>query len=344
MIETSLVIVYSLVSNLRKLKLPLSFILFTLFLIYSLRSNYGNDYESYNLIFKNTKINHQFEIKNYINFEGFFNILIYISPTYRFLIIIHSFLYFSILYYIIKFYIKNNKVYFFMFFMINPYIFLIHMSALRQSLAILIFLIGCYYSFSKNNKIPLVLAIILSTMFHTSAIVLIILIPLFSILNSETTYKKILLIFILALLLPHINNLEIISDLLERLGFDFLIRYKIYIEDSQTNSTSSVITKFIIFLGLSYLCILFKQEKCYVRNFALIASAIELAAYAMPMISRLAMYFEMFIPIMLANAMNKYRNGNIVCIILLIIYGLRYVNFFTDSIYAEPYSSFHLLD
>lgn len=195
--------------------LAASFLLIFIFL--ALRYNFGSDYQNYYDAF--VKINKYHTINYFdgsIHFEigwiflcrlfaplGFFSLIIFLAA---FNCIVYY--YFIEKYVAVEYYWLAVFIYVF-----NSEYMLIHASAMRQSIAISIFLISIQYIY-KKDLIRYVICVGIAWLFHSSAVILL---PLYllGLANYQITHKRAVVIFIVflslffygKLFLPAINEL-----------------------------------------------------------------------------------------------------------------------------------------
>ena len=149
---------------------------FTLFLFSALRYNYGNDYQSYQLIFESHKdlefenINDAFSyfyepgwimLNQFLREGGFFSIVILVSA-------LNAVIYYS---FFTK-YLKPQLFAYGMFiYLFSPTFYLINLSAMRQSVAAIFFIKSIDYIISRR-PIHFTVAVVAASAFHYSAIML----------------------------------------------------------------------------------------------------------------------------------------------------------------------------
>jgi transmembrane protein EpsG len=161
--------------------LKLSFILIFLFL--GLRFEFGNDYETYLDLFNRINENGDlaFDPKMFVFYEPGWLLLNWIFRPIGFfaLILFISLIYALVMYKLIKKYILPKYYWLAIFFVVfNPGFLLVHSTAIRQSIAVLIFLLSINYIYEK--KIFLFIScILIATTFHYSALTLFIIAPFF---------------------------------------------------------------------------------------------------------------------------------------------------------------------
>lgn len=306
----------------------------TLFLFLALRYDYGNDYMAY------------FDIHNAINAglpawgqrDILFKYLNLLIPNFYWYIAIVGLFYILTIYYMIK----NNlsmKDYWFsiLLLLINPYLFLVHLSSLRQTFAICFVIIATNFAV-KRKLLMYCLFILIAVGFHKSAMILL---PVYFILNDSKIKKKwIVLTYALIGLLIGTPLFEI---LLYRILEYFPIHYTYYFEQGFQNSLrATLISSFFFFLVILNINKLKGKEMIY-GKLSLIATIISLLAIKTSMITRVGMYFDIFLIITIPQIFSKievkaYRQ--ILFIIMILIYLLRYFSFFNNPIWTDAYSTY----
>lgn len=324
---------------LNKNKRLLSILFFALFVFSAIRYDYGNDYASYLRWF------------NYIKSTGsnpfgeqiLYTFLNKISPSFNFLLTIVSGFYLYTVYRLIKNNVSDNYIgVSFLIFLINPYLFLMNLSAIRQSIAIALFIIAVYFS-KKRKIIPYIVLILLATLFHKSAIILL---PFYFWANGKKV-KKWHIIAILAVIVFLFFTPDKFNDLITYfLEFFDDKTYNHYFSEGTGNSIrSTVLTAvYLIYLLLN----IFKLDgKALVyTKLYVIALIFAVLAYKLSMLTRLQMYFDIFSVVSLPgiiewNIKNNQKqisvlfNVYIFPLLILLIYILRYYSFFTNELWQS---------
>lgn len=313
----------------------ISFIFFSfaiLFLFMSLRYDYGNDYLEYMNIHELINLglpawgadDFLFYQMNKM-FSNFFVLITFISLFY--LIIIWK---------LIRDNLNLYQQSFAMFILlINPYLFLIHLSSIRQTLAICLFIIAI--NFAIKRKIFLYIAFVLfASSMHASAILLL---PSYFIINTKQFKTKHLFVTIGFLILMLFTP---IFDITTKELLTYLPKhYEIYYDQELRNSILSTLISlfFVGFIGLNLSKL--KGNQIIFGKLSLVSSIISVLAYNVSMITRIGMYFDIFliitIPQILSNISNKTYKI-ITLMILIFIYFMRYYSFFTNPMWESYWS------
>ncbi|KUP04300.1 hypothetical protein Q75_16070 [Bacillus coahuilensis p1.1.43] len=246
---------------------------------------------------------------------------------------------------VIFFLIKNNlhrKQYWFsiLILLINPYLFLIHLSSLRQTIAMCFIVIAVHFA-TKRNPIMYFLFVLIAMGFHQSALIMV---PVYFLLNQNklNVVKTTAIIGTLFLLL-----LTPLFDTIIRWVLDYFPRhYSYYYEQGLQNSLrSTFISSFFFFLILFNINKLNGKELLY-GKLSLIATIISLLAYKVSMITRIGMYFDIFLIVTLPLLFSKMKKGKIRVILfaaLLGIYILRYWSFFNNEVWIDAYRTYQTI-
>jgi len=304
----------------------------TLFLFSALRYGYGNDYWSYYEGFQSIKLGLPAPVGEDILYK-YLNLAM---PNFNSLIVFISAFYVIVIYFLIKNNLKKGDYWLAIFILIiNPYLFLIHLSALRQVLAILFFVLAVKFLISRN-PIPYFALILISSLFHKSAIVLL---PIYFVVNTKEISKSFIVLYTIVLYFlvfsPFFNNL-----LLKILSLDFFpSKYMYYYNQGLRNSLRATLISSYFYFLLAFNIKKFNYENIVYAKLSLIGISFNLLAYQIAMLTRIQMYFDVFFiisfPIIFSNMKNKFYKYFFL-IVFIMIYILRYYSFFTNPLW-EPF-------
>jgi len=295
----------------------------------ALRYDYGNDYMNY---YNNHALMNAGEYAWGASDLLFHTLNVTIKNFFALIAIISIFYLFSI-----RDLIKNNldiSQYWFaiLLLLINPYLFLMHLSTLRQTLAI------CFFIFAVNSAvkrkfIPYMIIILLATGMHFSAILLL---PLYFILTDKPVskiFKIITVIGLLILVFTPLFNL-VLGKIMEYMP----AHYSAYIDMGLQNSLrATILSSFYFFLILFNMDKLEGKEIIY-GKLSLISTVVSILAYKLSMITRVGMYFDIFLIVTIPHIFKKMNNKLskiILFSIMLAIYVLRYYSFFTNPLWES---------
>ena len=325
---------------------------FILFLFAALRYDFGNDYMSY---FNNyVAIHHGY--REIYGKQHLFTLLNYLSPSFSFLIVSSSFLFLYVVYRLLKRNLPPENIWMGLFiFLFSPYIFLVNLSAIRQCLAMLIFITAiCYISKpGKNHFIVYVILVLTASLIHKSAILLL---PIFFI-ATDKPIKKLHIGILLAVVLVLLINQSLFSELIDR-GlhlFDDKNYYSYFYADSSNSLRSAI-------LALIPLCYLLlnsphMQGKSLIWiKLSVISCLLSILAFRSTALIRVRMYFEIFsiiaIPQVFLAVNNQEKNDinedakparrffsiinrYVFPTLIVLIYLLKYYSFFQDPMWKS---------
>jgi hypothetical protein len=288
-----LVLMFSFFGSMRNDKYGLftSFILIFLFLAF--RYNYGNDYQAYFKLFRNINRAYDFFLSGSSRIEiGWILLNRIFNPLGFFAMVIGLALINCVVYYkFIKNYV-DKKFYLFAVFIyyFNSYFLLIQLSAMRQCLAIFLFIYALHLIINREN-VKSVIVILLACSFHSSALILIPLLILIMLLrNVRITLVH---IFIIETIYISIFSLgKIYKPLLMNIaGSLFGSKYSFYITtDAHPGLFNILIYSSLLLILLIYYNKFDPDFKLLIRVFIVGLFLIPIG-YVIPLSSRLALYF-----------------------------------------------------
>lgn len=312
-----------------------SFIFFSfaiLFLFMSLRYDYGNDYLEYMNI-------HEL-INSGLPAWGADDVLFYkmnkMFSNFFVLITLISLFYLIVIWKLIR---KNLRVdqqwLSVLILLINPYLFLVHLSSLRQTLAICLFVIAVNFAI-KRNIIFYIIFVFLASSMHPSAILLL---PCYLFINNKHFSIKHLFITILALCVMLFTP---IFDITTKELLTYLPKHyeNYYIQELQNSVLSTIISMiFVVFIGFNLRKL--EGNEVIFGKLSLFASVISVLAYNVSMITRIGMYFDLFLIITIPQILSRFSNKSYkICalIILIMMYSMRYYSFFSNPMWESYWS------
>lgn len=304
--------------NMKKVYLGISF--FLMFFLMAFRSdNIGRDTISYLNLFKNIQSN-LVNLSTDIYYEkGFllFNIIVanFFSND-QWILIISSFI---ILFCIFKFIYKESKIpWLSVYLFITLMFFYNSMNIMRQYLAIACILNSFRY-IKKDEITKFISWTLIASLFHSTAIVFIVLYPLS---KYKITIKKIIFAYLSVTIafvtLPTIINIVI----------SILPKYTSYLNNVDSNKFGSLVGALIwssifLFLLISDYSnirsrLLTKDENLYYWS-ALVSSLIAILAIKMSVLARVNFYFSIFSIVSITYVLNKLKDKQIKIILIFII-------------------------
>ena len=340
-------IILALIGSMGRSKHIIAVAFLVLFAFAALRYMYGNDYENYYGI--HTQIING-ESSPYDG-EYLFTLLNQISPTFEHLIVVTSmFFVFSIQYMLLK-NLPIGYVWVGVFiFLINPYIFLMNLSALRQCIAT-VFLIFAVDAARKRKFLLYLLLVATGALFHKSTWLLI---PVYFLIGEKPV--KVWLCWVIFAVVSILVFAVSLDDLLVWVAklFDDP-NYLYHVQNDLKNTLRATLLTGIFFLYVLYnLPVLQGTAQVYARLY-LVAVVAGLLAYQASMFTRIQMYFDVFSTIALPLIFRDvYARGKVVVrpadplvtlwdcankyaipVLLLAVYFLRYYSFFTNPMWSS---------
>jgi hypothetical protein len=343
-IFNSIVVILAYIARYKNYNFFLKISFFLIFIFLALRYDYGNDYPIY--------LNGFLELNRYV-FIDYSDKSLYFEPGWVFLcrlfkplgffamITVLSAFNCLVYYSLIKKYVPPSYYWFAVFlYVYDPGFMLVHSSAMRQSLAICIFILSIEYIYNKN-LISYLLCIFLASTFHSSAMILL---PVYLIGAFDWKINKLVAILFIATylflfqfgqsLIPYINKL--ISN-----NFD---RYETYEGDSELG-LRFIYTTILFLLVLLY-------EPFQDKKFSILFKIAVLSFFIHPlklvymMIGRIGMYFDptliCVLPAIIISMKNNYiKSFTLLCIPLLTLY--IFYGFFQSEIWKTAFSSYRTI-
>lgn len=321
----------------RKLFLKLSF--FLLFLFSAFRYDFGNDYLSYLSYYQNVRSG----VSDVSIVESGFYYLCLIFPSFNLMLAFLSLIFFLVIYTLIKKTLTPNLYPFaLLILLIDPYLFLMSLSAIRQTVAALIFMVAVFFALKKKYIIYFLLCLF-AFVFHASAIILF---PIIFVINDRRNlvFNKIFLLIFVALIFA-LYNLILDPLAIKVLKLFNNSNYLFYYKNFQTNSLRATILSSVSFL---YVLINYdKQEKedIVYTKLTLLFFLCDILSYKIPLMGRVGKYFSLFSIIALTkifymnykNSKNMDRVINVYLLpfLILVIYLLRIYSFLTNPLWAK---------
>jgi len=311
--------------------LGLSFIIFTI-LMASRDFNTGSDTKMYIrtfLTFSQTKWNSTIWGGYFEPLYVILNILLsYISNTPRIIIVFTS-IFISYSFY--KFIKENSENYLLsVMIFIGLLFFYTSMNTIRQYMAISVILLG--FKFVKNKKIiPYLITILIAYLFHSSALVGLLIYPIY---NTKYTHLRVIIIFAIAI----VANV-FVSDIINYI-YNLLGRINYY--DSRVGQENIANMIYMIIYFIMFLFSLFEikknkedySKKSFYLYVFVMSSAFSLIAMNMNVLARVTTYFNVFsiicLPNIIEDNIKKINNKVLVnsfIIIMLLLYSSVIIKF-----------------
>lgn len=311
-----------------------------------LRYDYGNDYRSYMYSYE--------AIRNHFSdpFEGeiLYTYLNKIVPSFYLLIAIISIFFLYVIYKLINSNLKGiYKSLALLVFLINPYLFLMNLSAIRQCIAMCLFIL-CLKHIQERNLIKYVAFVVVATLFHTSALVLL---PVYFIVNGKPLNKSQTVILVAGMLFLLVEG-AVITEVVE-VGLKFFndSDYLHHFSQDASNSLRATLLTGVFFAYVACNLQHLNGYKLICGKLYLIGLLFGLLAFHYSMFTRIQMYFDIFSIITLPSIV-EYHVENTegkwqkiihlyafpICI--LVIYLARYYAFFTNPMWTK-FGTYHTI-
>lgn len=217
-----------------------------LVIITGIRKGFGNDYFTYEYIYNNVLINNS-------SFECGFNFLMKsfakFGLPFNALLLFISFINYNLIFKVSEKYIKKNKWIFMILWVTYFDFFFYSLSAIRQSLAISIFMYSLKYL--KTNKLKYILSIVLASLFHKTALLLLLLLFYEKILKMRR--KKIILYYLIFSCTYYVLFKEILIRILPYLSYRYY--YYFFLDKSIVKGKSIggyLAVSLLVFFWLKY--------------------------------------------------------------------------------------------
>jgi hypothetical protein len=316
-------------------KIPfVSFTFIILLLFLAFRYNYGNDYMAY------------FSIHQALNAgqpawggsDILFKLINIIIPNFYIYIFVISLFYMFIIYYLIQNNLKLSDYWFsLLILLLNPYLFLIHLSSIRQTIAICVIVISVKFIIEKK-LLYFLFTVLIAAGFHASAIIIL---PFYFLLNQSKIKMRWIIIYLVTIIILLVSP---IFELIASNIMAYFPQYQHYLTSDSTSSLrSSIVTSIILFIVLLNINKMEGKEIIF-GKLALVALALSILSYKLTMLARIGMYFDIYLIIALPVICRKIENTvlrYLVYAAIISIYFFRYISFFSNPMWQEYYSTYH---
>ena len=368
-------VLFAYIAQFKRLRFCLKISFLIIFLFLALRYNYGSDYPSYLKTFLDVG-NLGFEAISEFWTDIFFYNLIFegndelqlasslaltTEPGWRALcLIFQPFGFFAMIavlalfncfvyYYFIKKYVSPAYYWFAVFlYVFTPNMMLVQSSAMRQALAISIFLLSIQYIF-KQDFLRYLLMVFLATLFHASAIILLPIYLLGALKFKITTPIAIIVtIFLLSLFILQNYLSTIMSQFIEA----FVPQYSIYDEKGSLGYGLGIAFNILIMYLMLIFDRYFRREESLLNRISVLGTFIIPFSLVIMLIARLRFYFD---PLMLAvypfilmkahKVIPEYPLlFKYVFVMVLISYSLfLFLGFFQSDIWKESFGTYNTI-
>lgn len=318
-----------------------------LFIFAALRYMYGNDYGSYYYGYYQIKIGGESPYEG----EWLFTLLNMICPDYMWVTVLTSAIFAYGVYRLITCELPYRYMCLGVFiFVVNPYLFLMNLSAIRQCMALMMFLLAVDAA-CRKKMFQYVLFIVLAGAFHKTAFLLL---PLYFWCNTKKVKTLWMLgIAVVVLCVLFVVDLNTIAMTVAEWFDD--VDYINYLEDNLQNTLrATLLTSLYFFYTLFNLPKLEGRPLVYAKLY-LIGTMLSMFAFRLSMLTRIQMYFDLFSVVALPQIfMAVQKRGLVVvnqknvmltlwdCInkyvmppLLVVVYILRYYSFFNNPMWES---------
>jgi hypothetical protein len=310
-----------------------------IFLFMVLRYGYGNDYFNY---FNLHDYYHRYGIGEF-DFEYLYKAINLVSSDFQFVIFSQSVIFLLAFFSLgraLNFTQCNLFVVALLFFL-NPYLYLIHLSALRQSMAICSFVLFLSLFLMYRKYIFAFLMLSIPVLFHKASLVYFF-IPFFLLFaNSFYNKKWYIKLIVLVAVLPLIK-MFLMANLTGMLS-----KYSFYYE--QLSGFSISITTLIYVLVIGTLVLTSKPKfdlegkEQYIYNvlhmMAFISLLFSFVSLFFPMFSRVTLFFDFFLPFYFACS--RFIIGRYyVYFVLILVYLIRNYSFLSSELWYKGFGSY----
>ena len=319
---------------------------FLIFLFLALRYNYGNDYPAYIddfvLLTSNDSFDYIFENEYY---EKGWLFLYYLFKPFGFFALIAVLAAFNcfVYYHLIKKYVLPGYHWFAVFlYVFSPGFMLIHCSAMRQSLAIALFLFSIDY-INKKDAIRYFLCIVLATLFHTSALVLL---PVYflGIFDWKINRPLAIIFFVIYILFFQFGILLMpVLSIFVGTNFESYMRYEGTIELSSgigliLNSSLFALILFYAYYQSNQTSLFFKIA---ILSYFIIPLSLNISS-----LTRIGMYFDIAMIIVFPATVYTIKKPTIKVAVLAIIVFITLYNFnvfFKSEVFNKSFGTYQTI-
>lgn len=322
-----------------------------IFVYLALRFQFGNDYIMYNQFFDSLD-------KNYVtfgnlseyddHFEYLWRVLNKLFSVLGFnfygLIAVISLVNVLVFYKLIKTYVPIEYYWLaIVVYVFNPDFMLIHLSAIRQLCAIFIMFVSLRFLHNKKY-LYFVGATIVAYFFHSSALVVLLLIPL-SMVKLKVSTLTFLVVSILYFSLFFLANK--FSGLVSAFTSSYADRYDLYKDETgEVNTGLGFFLNFIYLILTVYVYQFANEKQKLILKISIFSLLLSCMGIQIMMIYRLNMYFTpalIFTFAIIASLIKDFFVKRIFIVVLVSITVYFYINFFKSDIYGEYYIEYRTI-
>lgn len=325
-----------------------------LFLFAALRYMFGNDYNAYMEKFQQIQ-NGRLDV---FDWEYLYTLLNLVTPSFYILVALTSLIFVYGIYRLISRELPKNYVWLgLLIFVINPYLFMVNLSAMRQCLSMVLVISAVSYA-SQRKVVPYLLLMVAASLFHMSAIFLL---PAYFIMDTKPVKSGAIVIILLVLFLG-LYIVDVQSVLLSVARFLGNSNYLYYASTDLQNSLRATLLTAIYFIFVLTNLPKLKGRMLVYGKLYLVGTMLGVLAFRASMLTRIQMYFDIFSVVVIPAIMVELRKEGIVkvdpkhpiasmwaCvnhyalpILIFAVFILRYYSFFTNPMW-EPFFEYHTI-
>lgn len=308
-----------------------------LFVFAALRYQFGNDYSNYYRCFLEITCMGE----NPFTGEPLYTLLNLLMPHFFWLIAVSSLLFVTGIHRLIRQNVPPDWLWAsYALLLINPYLFLMHLSAIRQSLALVCFICAIPFAY-RHRPLPYCALILAACFFHNSAFVLF---PVYFIANVRNVSRRETILIATATAVLLILGHLLYRFLYSSLALMQLTRYQYVLSDGLHNSLRATLLSSITFFYLLWNMPRLRGKTLLYAKLWLVGSTLSVLAFRMSMLTRVEMYFDLFSIVALPRMLLRPRKDSALpglinnwlfpsAIVLILV--LRYYSFFHNAMWAD---------
>ncbi len=319
---------------------------FVLFAFAALRYMYGNDYASY--LYHYNSIQSGWESP--FDGEPLYTLLNQSFPSFYWIIAATSLAFVMAVYLLVHRNLEQEYAWLgLLIFVISPYLFLMNLSAIRQCIAMVFFVVAVHFGI-RRKPVFYIASVVLGALFHKSAYVLL---PVYFLLDDRRFKKRHVVITVVALfLLLWVVDLSSVIIWAAQIFDD--ANYMAFANNGLTNSLRAT-----LLTGISFVYVLgnlpkLQGKEVVIGKLYLLSLILGILAYRLAMLTRIQMYFDIFAVVALPTIFYRvqqspvlvYRNKKMLTLwniankyvlpaLILLVYILRYYSFFSNPMWSQ---------
>lgn len=322
-----------------------------IFLFLALRYDFGNDYMNYYNYFDEV---HRLSLRDMFSIETIRNPAI-LEPGYTWInrLVPHFFVLLAILalftvytyYKYMSLYLQPSVIWFALFiYLFSPSLMLVHSSAIRQSIAICFFIFSIQYLIERSF-LKFLLIILLASLFHRSALVLI---PLYFIATPKIWSRQILFLIVGLYIFTAFFGYLFLGAIEKVAQMALPSYYRTYLINAEANSLDTGFG--FLFKSMFLFLILWSHDRsspqlAVITKLAIIGFLLLPLSIYLLVFSRLMMYFNVALIIAIPYAVFLQKSKQLRIVLISIIsfwYLYEYANFFQDPTWVEHFSHYKI--